>query len=54
MIAVLEKTNLTSYFKTDGHYTLFAPTNAAFDKLAADTKEKILNGEACAASKYIR
>jgi len=48
--SVLESTNLTEYFKPDGHYTLFAPTNAAFQKLNGDTKEKLLTGKACAAT----
>ncbi|KAL3283362.1 hypothetical protein HHI36_006510, partial [Cryptolaemus montrouzieri] len=47
---VLKNTDLFKKFKDEGHYTIFAPTNEAFDKLDAATKQKLLNGEACAKS----
>lgn len=47
---VLQSTDLDKYFKEDGHYTIFAPTDEAFNKLDEMFKQKILNGEACAAS----
>lgn len=48
---VLKNTNLISVFKDDGHYTLFAPTDNAFNKLDESTKQKLLKGDACASSK---
>ncbi|KAK9869588.1 hypothetical protein WA026_003339 [Henosepilachna vigintioctopunctata] len=47
---VLDSTELYKKFKNDGHYTVFAPTNEAFDKLDPTTKQKILKGESCARS----
>lgn len=47
---VLTNTDLISTFKDDGHYTLFAPTDAAFNKLDESTKQKLLKGDACANS----
>lgn len=35
----LEKTNLSSKLNSSGPYTLFAPSNEAFDKLTATQKE---------------
>lgn len=48
---VLKNTDLLSIFKEDGHYTLFAPTDTAFNKLDESTKQKLLKGDACANSK---
>lgn len=48
---VLKNTDLFNIFKDDGHYTLFAPTDAAFNKLDESTKQKLLKGDACAGSK---
>lgn len=50
IISVLQNTNLAKLFKPDGHYTLFAPTNEAFNKLDENLKQKILKGDACASS----
>lgn len=47
---VFENTNLNELFKEDGHYTIFAPTDAAFDKLDQNTRKKLLEGNSCAGS----
>ena len=44
---VLEKNGLLDYFKDDGKYTLFIPTNEAIKKLDQPIRESIINGEAC-------
>ncbi|KAI4465223.1 periostin-related [Holotrichia oblita] len=46
----LDASKLASIFEDSGHYTLFIPTNKAFDKLDEKTKNKILSGNACAAT----
>lgn len=51
--AAIEKTDIPSHLKSDGHYTIFAPTDEAFKKLDEVQKHKILNGEACAGSEYV-
>lgn len=43
----LENTDLFKKFKDEGHYTVFAPSNEAFDKLESSVKAKLLKGEAC-------
>ncbi|XP_044753028.1 transforming growth factor-beta-induced protein ig-h3 [Coccinella septempunctata] len=50
LLQVLESTDLLKKFKDEGHYTVFAPTNEAFDKLEQSTRDKLLRGEACAKS----
>lgn len=50
LFAAIEKTDIPSHIKIDGHYTVFAPTDAAFNKLDPVQKQKILNGAECAAS----
>lgn len=49
----MESTNFAKLLKNDGHYTIFAPTDAAFDKLDESTRQKLLNGDACALSKFL-
>ncbi|GJQ70263.1 hypothetical protein Trydic_g22704 [Trypoxylus dichotomus] len=46
----LEASKLTDLFENDGHYTIFLPTNEAFEKLDQKTRSKILSGNACAAT----
>ncbi|KAK9751520.1 Fasciclin domain [Popillia japonica] len=46
----LDASSLANMFEKDGHYTLFIPTNEAFDKLDEKTRSKILSGNACAAT----
>ncbi|XP_017774328.1 PREDICTED: periostin [Nicrophorus vespilloides] len=43
---MMESVNVTKYIREDGHYTIFAPTNEAFDKLK--DKDMLVNGNACA------
>lgn len=50
VIIVLENTDLDTLFKDDGHYTVFAPTDEAFEKLDPATREKLLGGKGCAGS----
>jgi len=45
----LEHTDVDTLFKDDGHYTLFAPTDEAFERLDVATREKLLAGKGCAA-----
>ncbi|KAJ8965812.1 hypothetical protein NQ314_003879, partial [Rhamnusium bicolor] len=46
----LENTDIHTHIKPDGHYTIFAPTDEAFNKLDEIQKQKILNGGGCADS----
>ena len=47
---VLEKTGLSDDLSSgEGHWTLIAPTDAAFEKLEAGLKSKILTGNGCSA-----
>jgi len=41
----VEKANLTATLRGPGPYTVFAPTDAAFDKLPAGTLEKLFKPE---------
>ncbi|XP_018571174.1 transforming growth factor-beta-induced protein ig-h3 [Anoplophora glabripennis] len=43
----LEYTDISTHIKPDGHYTVFAPTDEAFNKLEEGQKQKILNGGGC-------
>ncbi|KRT85376.1 hypothetical protein AMK59_2617, partial [Oryctes borbonicus] len=46
----LDVSKLTDLLGDDGHYTVFLPTNEAFEKLDQKTRFKILSGNACAAT----
>ncbi|CAH1994625.1 unnamed protein product [Acanthoscelides obtectus] len=46
----IENSDIPKKMKPDGHYTVFAPTDEAFAKLDDIQKQKIINGELCAAS----
>ncbi|KAJ8955545.1 hypothetical protein NQ318_001375 [Aromia moschata] len=46
----IENTDIPKHIKSDGHYTVFAPTDAAFSKLDEIQKQKILHGTGCADS----
>ncbi|CAH1235658.1 unnamed protein product [Diabrotica balteata] len=46
----ISKTDIPSHIKPDGHYTVFAPTDEAFNKLDEVQKQKILRGSGCASS----
>ncbi|XP_023015902.2 midline fasciclin [Leptinotarsa decemlineata] len=46
----LENSDIPSHMKPEGHYTVFAPTDEAFNKLDEVQKQKILNGNGCAGS----
>lgn len=48
----MESTNFAKLLKDDGHYTIFAPTDVAFNKLDESTRQKLLKGDACALSAY--
>jgi uncharacterized surface protein with fasciclin (FAS1) repeats len=45
LIAALQSADLTGTLKSDGPFTVFAPTDEAFDKLAAGTVEALLEPE---------
>jgi uncharacterized surface protein with fasciclin (FAS1) repeats len=47
----LESTDSFKNLRENGHYTIFAPTDEAFDKLDPAVKQKLLRGDACAVSK---
>lgn len=40
---MVKNAGLLEKLGTPGHYTLFAPTNDAFDKLGSDTMERLLS-----------
>ncbi len=42
LVSALSKAGLVSVLNGDGNFTVFAPTNAAFDKLPAGTVEGLL------------
>ncbi|KAF2893756.1 hypothetical protein ILUMI_12419 [Ignelater luminosus] len=46
----LKNSDLVKNFKPNGHYTVFAPTDEAFNKLAESSKQKLLKGDACAST----
>ncbi|CAG9825393.1 unnamed protein product [Phaedon cochleariae] len=46
----LEFTDIPSHLKPEGHYTVFAPTDEAFNKLDQVQKRKLLDGAGCASS----
>lgn len=52
-ISALEYTDISTHIKPDGHYTVFAPTDEAFNKLEEGQKQKILSGGGCVDSKFI-
>lgn len=41
-VNALKTTGLTETFKNTGPYTIFAPENAAFDKLPSETKDALM------------
>lgn len=43
MQTVAEVSGLIDTLKQPGHYTLFAPTNAAFDKVGGDVMERLMS-----------
>ena len=45
LVAAVKAADLVSTLKSDGPFTIFAPTNAAFDKLPAGTVEGLLKPE---------
>nr|XP_018899552.1 PREDICTED: transforming growth factor-beta-induced protein ig-h3 [Bemisia tabaci] len=47
---MLEKSGDLNKLEEDGHFTVFAPSNTAFDKLDAGLRSKYLRGQACANS----
>ncbi|XP_063903324.1 transforming growth factor-beta-induced protein ig-h3 [Zophobas morio] len=47
---VLESTDSFKNLRDNGHYTIFAPTDEAFDKLTPAVKQKLLRGDSCAVS----
>lgn len=50
---VLEKTDLAALLeKETKHFTLFAPTDSAFEKLSPQLRRIIKNGSGCAMSKF--
>jgi transforming growth factor-beta-induced protein len=50
---VLEKTQMDKKLDEGKDFTIFAPTDAAFEKLDAQFKRKIKEGGSCAESKFI-
>lgn len=49
---IFESTDSYKNLREEGHYTIFAPTDEAFEKLDGPTKQKLLRGDACALSKF--
>lgn len=50
-LAVFKAAAIEDVFKGDDRgYTVFAPTNEAFEKLDKATQEKVLNGHPCGIS----
>lgn len=47
MISVLENSNLTQMLEEHPHMTVFAPNNAAFEKMESGLRNKYLRGQAC-------
>ena len=45
LVAAIKAADLVTTLKSDGPFTVFAPTNAAFDKLPAGTVESLLKPE---------
>lgn len=45
LVAAVKAADLVSVLKSEGPFTVFAPTNAAFDKLPAGTVESLLKPE---------
>ena len=45
LVTALEKAELVDALKADGEFTVFAPTNDAFEKLPAEVLEKLLQPE---------
>ncbi|CAG9860298.1 unnamed protein product [Phyllotreta striolata] len=46
----ISNTDIPSRMKSNGHYTVFAPTDEAFAKLDESQRQKILSGSGCSAS----
>jgi uncharacterized surface protein with fasciclin (FAS1) repeats len=46
LVAAVKAADLVATLKSEGPFTVFAPTNAAFDKLPKGTLESLLNPEA--------
>lgn len=46
LVALVQQAGLADALSADGELTVFAPTNAAFDKLDAETLAKLKSGEA--------
>lgn len=47
---VVGNTDIPKHFKPEGHYTIFAPTDEAFNKLDEIQRQKLLNGGGCASN----
>lgn len=50
--SVLRKTGLDKFLDENEVYTLFAPNDAAFEKLKPELRAKFMKGDACAKSKF--
>ena len=47
-VLALESNGLNEMLVKDGHFTVFAPTDEAFEKLDAITRERVLGNGGCA------
>ena len=48
-VSALERAELTEMLsEEEGHFTVFAPTDSAFEKLDELTREKVVGGAGCA------
>jgi len=51
--SLLQKTGLDAYLKGSGCFTVFAPTNAAFDELSPQRRESLLSSDSAAARRAV-
>ena len=51
LLAVLGKLGLVQTLRADGHFTLFAPTNAAFSRIKPSLLSRLLAMDSCLGSK---
>jgi len=47
LYSAMENSGLVDILSKDGQFTVFAPTDQAFNKLDAETRAKIMNGNGC-------
>jgi len=47
-VSALEDADLTKMLSEAGHFTVFAPTDSAFEKLDSVTRERVVGGSGCA------